>query len=134
MELIACAPHEEISCGDDQVERLLDAGWLPEHVVLLATQHRRPAEREYEEDKDAYWAPPGEKYDIFHSTVAGFKGLERPAVILVVDGFHQEVQPSNLMYTGMSRARDLLVAVGVRDVVAGALGEMSMRRLTNDRV
>lgn len=60
--------------------------------------------------------------------------LERPAVVLVVDGFHEGVQPSSVMYTGMSRARDLLVVVGPRDVVARALGEASMRRLTNDRV
>ena len=126
---IECEPGEEISCGDDQVERLLEAGWLPEHVVLLTTQHRHPVQKEYEEDKDAYWALLGEKDDIFYSTVAGFKGLERPAVVLVVDGFHEGVQPSSVMYTGMSRATDLLVVVGARDVVASALGEASMRRL-----
>lgn len=131
VEFVPCEPGEEISCGDDQVERLLEAGWLPEHIVLLTTQHRHPVQREYEKDRDAYWALLGEKDDVFYSTVAGFKGLERPAVVLVVDGFHDGVQPSSVMYTGMSRARDLLVVVGARDAVAGALGEASMRRLAD---
>ena len=129
VEFVACEPGEEITSGDDQVNLLLEAGWLPEHVVLLTTKSRHPVQREYERDRDAYWALLGEKDDVFYSTVAGFKGLERPVVVLVVDGFHEGVQPSSVMYTGMSRARDLLVVVGARDVVARALGEASMRRL-----
>ena len=132
VEFIACEPGEEITCGDDQVERLLEAGWLPEHVALLTTQHRHPVQREYEKDRDAYWAQLADKDVVFYSTVAGFKGLERPAVVLVVDGFHDGVQPSSVMYTGMSRASDLLVVVGPHNVVSSAIGEASMRRLEAD--
>lgn len=129
VEFIECEPGSELSCADDQVVRLLDAGWLPEHVVLLTTRHRHPVQREYEDDKDTYWSLLADTADIFYSTVAGFKGLERPVVVLVVDGFHDGVEPASVMYTGMSRARDLLVVVGSREVVAAALGEASMSRL-----
>lgn len=109
VEFVASAPGDEIAKADDVVDRLLEAGWLPEHVVLLTTQHRHPVQKEYE-DKDAYWSDLAERDLVFYSTVSGFKGLERPAVVLVVDGFHEGVEPSNVMYTGMSRARDLLVS------------------------
>lgn len=85
-------------------------------------------QREYE-DKDAYWSDLAERDLVFYSTVSGFKGLERPAVVLVVDGFHEGVEPSNVMYTRMSRARDLLVVVGAPEVVRSAVSEGVMRRL-----
>jgi Superfamily I DNA and RNA helicases len=129
VEFIECEPGSEVTCGDDQVERLLEAGWLPEHVVLLTTQHRHPVQKENEKDRDAYWRIVSDQDDVFYSTVAGFKGLERPVVVLVADGFHDGVSPASVMYTGMSRASDLLVVVGARDVVADPLGEASMRRL-----
>lgn len=131
VEFVASVPGEEIATADDVVDRLLEAGWLPEHVVLLTTQHRHPVQREYE-DKDAYWSDLAERDLVFYSTVSGFKGLERPAVVLVVDGFHEGVEPSNVMYTGMSRARDLLVVVGDPEVVRSAVGEGVMRRLVGE--
>ena len=114
---------------DRVVSELVDQrGWLPEHVVVLTTQHRHPVQKEYK-DKAAYWNDPWDSDDVFYSTVAGFKGLERSAVVLMVDGFHGDLDPRNVLYTGMSRARDLLIVVGPDDVLAEAGGKKFHRRL-----
>jgi ATP-dependent exoDNAse (exonuclease V) alpha subunit len=33
-------------------------------------------------------------------------------VILQIDGFHEDADPKNVLYVGMTRARDKLVVVG----------------------
>ena len=47
--------------------------------------------------------------DVFYGTVTGFKGLERRVVVLAIDGFGDEGRARELLYTGMTRARDLLI-------------------------
>jgi hypothetical protein len=130
-------PLEYVRCTSSTVERMTDQvvaelvdqrGWLPQHVAVLTTQHRHPVQKEYQ-DKVAYWNDLWESDDVFYSTVAGFKGLERPAVVLMVDGFHDDLDPRNVLYTGMSRARDLLIVVGPDDVLADVGGKKLHRRL-----
>jgi superfamily I DNA/RNA helicase len=115
------AGSDVIAAADAEVERLLDRGWLPEHLALLTTQHRHPVQVEMADDKTAYWDSLWDKDMVFYSTVAGFKGLERPAVVLAVDGFHEGVDPRSILYAGMSRARDLLVIVGDQAALAPIL-------------
>jgi len=98
-------------------------------VAVLTTRHRHPVQREYEGDKEAYWNDLWASDDVFYSTVAGFKGLERPAVVLTVDGFHDDLDPRGVLYTGMSRARDLLIVVAPEDVLESAGGRKFHRRL-----
>lgn len=38
-----------------------------------------------------------------------FEGLERPAVVLAVNGFKDHKRAREMLYVGLSRARDLLV-------------------------
>lgn len=131
VEFVECSPGEEIPAADDIVADLTDRrGWLPEHVALLTTLHRHPVQREVDSDKAAYWQSFWDDDAVFYSTVAGFKGLERPAVVLCVDGFHDGLDARNVLYAGMSRARDLLVVVGSREVLAQAGEERLLRRLT----
>lgn len=119
--------------ADAVVEELLDRrGWLPEHVALLTTRHRHPVHVEWAGRKEEYWESFWEN-DVFYSTVAGFKGLERPVVVLAVDGFHEGVDPRSVMYAGMSRARDLLVVVADPDLLGAAVGDKVMRRLQRGR-
>jgi hypothetical protein len=115
------AGSDVIAAADAEVERLLDRGWLPEHLALLTTRHRHPVQVEMADDKTAYWDSLWDKDMVFYSTVAGFKGLERPAVVLAVDGFHEGVDPRSILYAGMSRARDLLVIVGDQAALAPIL-------------
>jgi superfamily I DNA/RNA helicase len=130
VEFIDCAADDVIAAADDVIADLLEnRGWLPEHVALLTTQHRHPVHVELGEDKAAYWKELWATDEVFYSTVAGFKGLERPVVVLAVDGFHSTANPRSVMYTGMSRARDLLIIVGPSGQLAEILDAKTMRRL-----
>ena len=135
VEFVACRPEQVEATADAAVHRLLEQnGWRPEDIVLLTTQHRHPVQQESAHDKAAYWDAFWQEDDVFYSTVAGFKGLERPVVVLAVDGFHAGIDPRSVMYAGMSRARDLLVVVGDPADVGSAVGEKTMRRLERGRV
>lgn len=121
---------EVIAAADDVVAELVDMqGWLPEHVALLATRNRHPVQIERDVDKATYWQGLWETDDIFYSTVAGFKGLERPAVVLALNGFHEGLDPRNVLYAGMSRARDLLVIVGSAEDIEKAQDAKLLKRL-----
>ena len=118
------------AASDIAVTMLDDRGWLPEQVALLTTQHRHPVHSELAADRAGYWDLLWSSDDVFYSTVIGFSGLDRPAVVLAVDGFHPDVDPRALMYAGMSRARDQLVIVADPDQLTPIVGEKMMRRLT----
>ena len=134
VEFVESAFDSAVAAADDIVEALVDRrGWLPEHVALLTTQHRHPVQAEYGSDKEAYWSDLWESNDVFYSTVAGFKGLERPVVVLAIDGFHDDLDPAHVLYTGMSRARDLLIVVGPAEVIEEAGGAKLRRRLERAR-
>lgn len=129
VEFVPCSRDEVIHTADDVVEELFEQrGWLPDDIALLTTAHRHDIQKEKDADKDAYWASLWDN-DVFHGTVAGFKGLERPAIVLAVDGFHEGVIPAQVIYVGMSRARDLLVVVGDPDDIEAAVGPAVMARL-----
>ena len=134
VEYVACDAESVIATADDVVDSLLGhRGWLPEHIALLTTAHRHPVQAESSGDKSAYWDDFWGN-DVFYSTVAGFKGLERPVVVLAVDGFHDGVDPRSVLYAGMSRARDLLIVVADPALVEPVVGEKLMRRLRRGTV
>jgi len=129
VEFVPCERSNVITTSDDVVEELFEQrGWLPEDIALLTTAHRHDLQKEIDHDKDAYWSTLWDN-DVFHGTVAGFKGLERAAVVLAVDGFHEGLDPAKVMYAGMSRARDLLVVVGDPKEIEAAVGRAAMKRL-----
>jgi hypothetical protein len=130
VEYVPCDAGEIVSCADDVVASLVDErGWLPEHVALLTTMHRHPVHAERGVDKTAYWQGLWDTDDVFYSTVSGFKGLERPVIVLAVDGFHPGIDPRSVLYAGMSRARDLLVVVAPQQLIEPVVGAKAMRRL-----
>ena len=57
---------------------------------------------------DGFFAGDG----VFYGHVLGFKGLERTAVVLAVNGVRDPARGRTMLYTGLSRARVLLVVVG----------------------
>jgi superfamily I DNA/RNA helicase len=127
---VRCDPDAVMDAADTAVMTLHDhGGWLPEHIALLTTKHRHPVQAQQADDKVAYWDGLWADHTVFYSTVSGFKGLERPVVVLAVNGFHDGIDPRSVLYAGMSRARDLLVVVGAPDELAMILTPKMMRRL-----
>jgi len=118
--------------ADTAVETLLTAGHDAGSVSVLTTQHRHPYQVSTEANfggKPGYWDGFGLGDEVFYATVMGFKGLERPVVVLAVDGFHPRVA-RDVMYTGISRARDQLIVIGDLELIRDACGSEVCKRLT----
>jgi hypothetical protein len=109
---------------------LREEGWEPGHIAILTTGDRHPAQdADLARGHDEYWRAFREDARLFHGHVLGFKGLERPAVVLAVNGFHDRQRAREMLYVGMSRARDLLVVIGDPDLLAQVGGSEVARRI-----
>ena len=136
---VACSRADAMNIGDDQIEALLEDGWRPEDLALLTTGSRHPeqAERQKEGHK-AYWDTFWDADQVFYGHVLGFKGLERRAVVLVVNEESQFERSRERLYVGRSRrvawsgqrtaaahrrpgSRPLFISVGVLSFVAAAI-------------
>ena len=114
---VTCSPEDAVDRADTEVERLLDReGWSPQHLMLLTTSGRHPEQihRTTHLGRDGYWDSFWDDRDVFYGHVLGVKGLERPVVVLAVNGFRELERAREMRYVGMSRARDLLVVCGPR--------------------
>jgi hypothetical protein len=130
VRFVPCATDDAQGVADDVCDGLLDAGWPAESVALLTTHRRHPVQVERQAaGQDAYWATYWDDEDLFYGHVLGFKGLERPAVVLAVDGFRDETRAREMLYVGLSRARDLLVVCGDLDLIKRVGGDAVAHRL-----
>ncbi len=131
VRVVDVAYDEAVHAADDAVEALLAEGWEPGSIALLTTGRRHDMQKELVGDGgwDAYWDEFFAGGDVFYGHVLGFKGLERSVVVLAVNGFHDASRARKLLYTGLSRARLLLVVVGPRGEVEQIGGEAARRRL-----
>lgn len=108
-----CSREDVVGVADDMIDGLLDRGWEARDIVLLTTNHRHPVQAERAEaGKDAYWDTLWDDSDIFYAHVTGFKGLERPVVVLALDGWQEPSRAREYLYVAMTRARDLLIVCG----------------------
>jgi len=119
VEFIESAYEEAIEKADDVIEKLTDKEyWRPGEIALLTTMHQHPVQRELtDSDRTLYWKSLWTGEDVFYCTVGGFKGLERPVVVLAIDGFHEDTVENEFLYTGITRARDRLVIVGPKQIL-----------------
>ena len=122
--------QDPLDVADDEVDRLLDAGWDPRHVALLTTGHRHPiqVERTDFHDQDGYWRTYWDD-EVFYGHVLGCKGLERRAVVLCLNEDGSRDRARERLYVGMSRATDELVVVGDPATVKRVAGDDVARRL-----
>ncbi|MGY1690350.1 NERD domain-containing protein [Geodermatophilus sp. SYSU D01105] len=136
VRFVQCSPEDAVDVADGVASALLEEeDWPPEAVALLTTHRRHPVQVERQAGgQDAYWATYWEDDDLFYGHVLGFKGLERPAVVLAVNGFRDEARAREMLYVGLSRARDLLVVCGDLELIRRVGGEAVARRLTSGDV
>ena len=73
--------------------------------------------------------PPCRKPLALNTTRSGFKGLERRAVVLVVNEASAFERSRERLYVGLSRARDQLVVCGDPDFIREVGGPDLARRL-----
>ncbi|CAJ1508550.1 NERD domain-containing protein [[Mycobacterium] burgundiense] len=127
---VACSAADAMAAGDDQVDLLLDAGWRPEDVALLTTGSRHPEQVARQAGgHDAYWDSFWDTDQVFYGHVLGFKGLERRAVVLVVNEQAKFERSRERLYVGLSRARDQLVVCGDPEFIAAVGGPDLAHRL-----
>lgn len=114
VRFVPCDPGVAVERADEEIEKLLAEGWEPEHLALLTTGSRHPEQvsRVQHLGTAGYWESFWDDGDVFYGHAKGMKGLERPAVVLAVNGFRDPAIERELRYVGMSRARDLLVVCG----------------------
>ena len=135
VRFVHCPAGEVYDQASDIAIALLEEGWQPQDVAVLTTFHQHPMHK-YRLDLDGrekFWESFWNEDDFFYSTVAGFKGLERPAIVLAVDGFRTSDTADDILSVGMSRARDQLVIVGDFDELAAVGGKEFAKRLTKAR-
>jgi UvrD-like helicase C-terminal domain/AAA domain len=127
---VPCAREDAMGVGDDQIEALLEQGWRPEDLALLTTGSRHPEQAERQRDgHKAYWDSFWDAEQVFYGHVLGFKGLERRAVVLVVNDQGKFERSRERLYVGLSRARDQLVVCGDPDFIREVGGAELARRL-----
>ena len=119
VRLVDVDDEAAIRTADDAVEALLDEGWQPGQIALLTTWNRHPEQKNAIDVGGwaAYWDAFFAQDEVFYGHVLGFKGLERPVVVLAVNGFRDRGRARELLYVGLSRPRSLLVVVGSRALI-----------------
>ena len=117
IEFIEVSETEVIQAADDVIERLTDIeNWQPGEIALLTTKKKHPVHEELaKKDREAYWEDFWSNENVFYGTVGGFNGLERPVIVLAVDGFHNAEEFNDFIYVGLTRARDKLVVIGSKN-------------------
>jgi hypothetical protein len=130
VRFVPCDVEEALSVGDDQVDVLLEEGWRPEDVALLTTGSRHPEQvARQAEGTQAYWDSFWDVEQVFYGHVLGFKGLERRAIVLVVNDRYGLERARERLYVGLSRARDQLVVCGDPGFLTEVGGPVLARRL-----
>lgn len=130
VKFVSCGRDQAMDTGDNEVELLLEAGWRPEDVALLTTGTRHPEQKERQAAGSAvYWDSFWDTDQVFYGHVLGFKGLERRAVVLVVNEESAFERSRERLYVGLSRARDELVVCGDPDFISKVGGPDLAHRL-----
>ncbi len=131
VRLVDVPVEQAVEAADDAVDALLDEGFQAGQIALLTTQHRHPEQRHAVElgGWERYWDDFFDGDEVFYGHVLGFKGLERPVVVLAVNGFRDVERAKEMLYVGLSRARTLLVVVGPRALLEQVGGAGVSNRL-----
>jgi ATP-dependent exoDNAse (exonuclease V) beta subunit len=117
-----------MEAGDDAVDALVDEGWRPADIALLTTgsRHEEQVARQ-ERGQGWYWETFWDADQVFYGHVLGFKGLERRAVVLVLNEPAVGDRSRERLYVGLSRAREQLVVCGSNQTIRELGGDRVLR-------
>ncbi len=117
--------------ADAQVEELIAQGWDPREICVLTTGSRHGIQKRDGEGtlKAQYWRTFFEDDSTFHYTTSGFKGLERRVVVLAMNGWKEEERKRDILYTAVTRARDVLIICGSKEEIVHAGGKEFFKKL-----
>lgn len=133
VRFVECAHDVALDHADDMVDQLIDEGWQPSDIAVLATGPRHPEQKARQEAGwQHYWDSFWDVDQVFYGHVSGFKGLERPAIILAVNEQPGRDRATERLYVGLSRARDLLVVCGDPDHIETVGGATVLKRLRGE--
>jgi hypothetical protein len=132
--------EQELEKLAEVAQQLLTEGMSPRDIVLLSSRTfadsvaaklacttQKHGEIHVEEIRKGAHPVAGDS-TLGFATVQSFKGMESPVIILCDVDQVENDEPQALLYTGMSRARSLLVMM-VRDSAKEAIARAFMRKL-----
>lgn len=134
VQFVECSPEDVIHAADDEIDPLLDGGWRPQDIAIITTGSRHDAQVERQRvGKTEYWLTFWNNDDIFYGHVTGIKGLERPVIVVAINGWKEPEKAREFLYVAVTRARDLLIICGDSDEIRRIGGEDFIAKLHENR-
>ena len=119
------------AAADAEVANLIGKGWNPGDICVLTTGSRHTIQRQDGQGalSRVYWKKFFEEEATYHCTTTGFKGLERRVVVLAINGWKDSDRKKDILYTSVTRARDLLIICGSKEEITQAGGKEFFKKL-----
>lgn len=113
--------RDAVAVADEVLAALLGE-WNPGDIALLTTKYRHDQHEALlaELGPDGYTDRLLDRSEVAVSTVKSFKGLERPVVVVVVNGFAESAE--QILRVAMSRPTHRLIVVAHADLLVAEVG------------
>jgi hypothetical protein len=133
VQYVECDQNESVAAADKCVQDLLTEGWKKSDICVLTTSSKHPShlQRAPWRNSSEYWDSYFLEDEVFYGTVFGFKGLERRVIVLAMNGWKIEEAKKDLLYTAITRARDLLIICGSPEDLRQSGGKELLKKLKN---
>lgn len=129
---IETTTEDSVTAANSEVAKLITQGWNPGDICVLTTGSRHEIQRNEGAGplRTPYWKKFFEEDATYHCTTSGFKGLERRVVVIAMNGWKEPDRKKDILYTAVTRARDLLIICGSKDEITHAGGKEFFKALT----
>ena len=120
------------AAADAEVANLIGKGWNPGDICVLTTGSRHAIQRQDGQGalSRVYWKKFFEEEATYHCTTTGFKGLERRVLVLAINGWKDSDRKKDILYTSVTRARDLLIICGSKEEITQAGGKEFFKKIS----
>lgn len=124
--------EDSVNAANAEVAKLIAQGWNPGDICILTTGSRHDIQRNEGAGalRTPYWKKFFEDDATYHCTTSGFKGLERRVVVIAMNGWKEPDRKKDVLYTAVTRARDVLIICGSKDEITHAGGKEFFKALT----